>query len=63
MGFNKKYIPSLEDLMKIREGMNDDDRFLDTYLYKPDALIGSSESLDYLKQLSEKKKEKDGIKY
>lgn len=56
MGFNKKYIPDLENLKDIRERMNDDDYFLKIYLYNPDALIGPVESIDYLKELSNKQK-------
>ena len=56
MGFNKKYIPDLENLKDIRERMNDDANFLRIYLYNPDALIGPVESIDYLKELSDKQK-------
>jgi hypothetical protein len=52
MGFNKKYLPPVADLIKIRERMASDERFLDIYFYKPDAIIGSTESVEYLDDLS-----------
>jgi hypothetical protein len=51
MGFNKRYLPDLAELKSIRERMNDDSRFLEIYLYKPDALIGPTESMEYLHKL------------
>jgi hypothetical protein len=51
MGFNKRYLPELEDLKEIREKINDDEKFLKTYLYRPDVIIGSSKSLDYVKEV------------
>ena len=51
MGFNKRYLPDLAELKSIRERMNDDSRFLEIYLYKPDALIGHTESMEYLHKL------------
>ena len=62
MGFNKKYVPVISDLIKIRESIKDDDIFLNLYFYNPDALVGSKESIEYLEQLSEKRKEvKNGM--
>lgn len=52
MGFNKKYLPPVADLIKIKERMANDERFLDIYFYKPDAIIGSTESVEYLDDLS-----------
>ena len=54
MGFNKKFLPDLSSLKAIRERYEDDQMFLRVYLYSPDALIGSSESLEYLKSLDQK---------
>jgi len=54
MSFNKKYIPELEKLKLIRESYNDDKEFLRVYLYKPDALIGSDISMQYLEDLHKK---------
>jgi len=57
MGFNKRYLPELVDLKEIRIEFSDDKKFLESYLYKPDAIIGSTESMDYIK-LVEKEHEK-----
>ena len=51
MGFNKRYLPPLEELKSIRRRMDDDSRFLEIYLYKPDAVIGSTEAIEYLHKL------------
>jgi len=53
MGFNKRYLPELVDLKEIREEYDDDKKFLETYLYKPDAIIGSTDSMDYVKSIKE----------
>lgn len=60
MGFNKRYVPELDSLKKIQEKMGNDDTFLDMYLYKPDALIGSVESIRYLQELAKLKETKNG---
>lgn len=56
MGFNKKYLPSLEEFKKILENNPDYIK----YCWKADALIGPSETLNYIdeewKKLQEKKK-------
>ena len=54
MGFNKKFLPDLSSLKAIRERYEDDQMFLRIYLHSPDALIGSSESIDYLKSIDQK---------
>jgi len=51
MGFNKKYLPEIEDLKEIRRSFNNDEEFISMYLYKPDAIIGSNESHSYLKTI------------
>jgi hypothetical protein len=51
MGFNKKYLPDLSDLKSIRDQYKDDKRFLHIYLYSPDAIIGPSDSMEYLKSI------------
>jgi|688.fasta_scaffold05639_23 hypothetical protein len=61
MGFNKRYIPKIDDLKKIQETIQDDKKFLDLYYFKPDALIGSKESVDYLEELARQNEEKNGL--
>jgi len=51
MGFNKKYLPELDQLQKIRKETGDDLKFLTTYLYLPDAIFGPQSSLDFLKKV------------
>jgi hypothetical protein len=55
MGFNKRFLPEVEELQKIRESMGDDDKFLERYLYGPDAIIGSIESNEYVLEIEKKK--------
>jgi hypothetical protein len=61
MGFNKRYIPKIDDLKKIQETIQDDKKFLDLYYFKPDALIGSKESVDYMEELARQNEEKNGL--
>ncbi len=58
MGFNKKYLPPLEKVLEIRKSYESDSEFLRSYLGKYDCLIGSKESMDYLKELEKKEEEK-----
>jgi hypothetical protein len=53
MGFNKRYLPELERLKEIREEMNSDKEFLNIYLYKPDVVLGSIDSMDYVKKVED----------
>lgn len=53
MGFNKRYLPDLELLQKIRKETGDDLSFLTTYLYRPDVIIGSQGALDFLRNVEE----------
>jgi hypothetical protein len=57
MGFNKKYLPSLEEIKKKEEK---DPEYI-RHLAKADALIGPTDSMDYVEAaiaaLKEKEKE------
>jgi hypothetical protein len=60
MGFNKRFVPELDVLMERRKNYSSDEEFLSAVVGKSDALIGSSESIDYLDQIYDNiKKEKD----
>jgi hypothetical protein len=59
MGFNKRYLPELDKLREIREKMNSDEEFLNMYLYRPDTVIGSADSMDYVKGVESLVKEKN----
>ncbi len=54
MGFNKRRLPELDDLKEIRKNMNSDVEFLRIYLYNPDALFGSFDSIKYMEDLDKK---------
>ena len=54
MGFNKKILPPIDKMLEIRNSYETDKDFLDGFIGKYDCLIGSRESLDYLKELEEK---------
>jgi len=61
MGFNKRFVPELDVLVERRKNYSSDEEFLSAVVGKSDALIGSSESIDYLDQIYDNiKKEKDG---
>ena len=59
MGFNKRYLPELERLKEIREKMNCDKEFLNTYLYRPDVVMGSADSMEYVKEVENLEKIKN----
>ena len=51
MSFNKRIVPSLDVLMKMRDETNDDDVFLKNVLGKGDCFIGPAESFNYLDEI------------
>jgi hypothetical protein len=59
MGFNKRYLPELESLKEIREKMNSDKKFLNMYLYRPDVVLGSADSMNYVKEVENLEKIKN----
>jgi hypothetical protein len=54
MGFNKKYLPTIDKMLEARKSYDNDSDFLNKYIGKYDCLIGSRESIDYLRELEEK---------
>lgn len=50
MGFNKRILPDINTLKKRLEELGVDE-FLKIYYYNPDCLIGSKESMDFIKSL------------
>ena len=59
MSFNKKYLPDLPDLIKIRESYSSDEEFLDSYLRKVDVIMGSQESFRYLEEIKKRVKDNE----
>ena len=59
MSFNKKYLPDLPDLIKIRGSYSSDEEFLDSYLRKVDAIMGSQESFRYLEEIKKRVKDNE----
>jgi hypothetical protein len=59
MSFNKKYLPDLPVLIKIRESYSSDEEFLDSYLRKVDAIMGSQESFRYLEEIKKRVEENE----
>lgn len=60
MGFNKKFLPEVEDLKKMREKYADDKEFLKRIFSNVDAFLGSVESYNYLQKI-QKNLQKDPI--
>ena len=52
MGFNKRYLPKLKDLKRKRIELGDA-FFYKMYVTSPDAVIGPSESINYLEEFVE----------
>ena len=59
MSFNKKYLPELPNLIKIRESYSSDQEFLDVFLRKVDAVMGSEESFRYLDEIKKRVKDNE----
>ena len=59
MSFNKKYLPELPDLIEIRASYSSDEEFLDVFLRKVDAVIGSEESFRYLDEIKKRVKDNE----
>ena len=59
MSFNKRYLPELPDLIKIRESYSSDEEFLDVFLRKVDAVMGSEESFRYLDEIKKRVKDNE----
>ncbi len=57
MSFNKKYLPELPALIKVRENYSSDEEFLELYFRKVDAVFGSQESFEYIRKMREKVEE------
>lgn len=56
MGFHRRTLPPVDQLVVIRQNMADDRKFLNLYWYKPDAITGTEESMNYMKNLIENEK-------
>lgn len=54
MGFHKRFLPDLSSLEESRKRFSSDEEFLRVYLYGADALIGPSDSIEYLKEIEKK---------
>ena len=59
MSFNKKYLPELPELIKVREKYSSDEEFLDLYFRKVDAILGSQESFEYIQKMRKKVEENE----
>jgi hypothetical protein len=59
MSFNKKYLPELPEMIKLRESYSSDEEFLDVFLRKVDAIMGSQESFLYLEEIKKRVKDNE----
>lgn len=59
MSFNKKYLPELPEMIKLRESYSSDEEFLDFFLRKVDAIMGSQESFLYLEEIKKRVKDNE----
>ena len=51
MSFNKRILPELEKLIELRESIGDDREFLRSVIGKSDCLVGSTDSMNYVKEI------------
>jgi len=59
MGFNKRYIPELEQLKKIKESCSSNEEFLRKVIGKADALMGPVDSMEYLDKIRKEEEIKE----
>ena len=59
MSFNKKYLPDLPELIKVRETYSSDEEFLDIYFRKADAILGPQESFVYIHEMRKRVEENE----
>ncbi len=48
MGFNKRMLPNLSELIRLRESMGDDMAFLKSVVGNSDCIMGNSDAIDYV---------------
>jgi hypothetical protein len=54
MGFHKRQIPDLKDLVLLREKLSNDEEFLQRVLgRRADAYVGPSDSIEYIEKIYE----------
>lgn len=58
---HKRYLPDLEDLIRLRESMNNDDEFIKRLYKGADILLGSDESMEYIENIEQKLKQDERI--
>ena len=51
MSFNKRILPELEKLIELRESIGDDREFLRSVIGKSDCLVGSTDYMNYVKEV------------
>lgn len=51
MSFNKRIIPSLDTLVKMREEINNDEIFIERIFGKGDCFMGPKESFSYMDEI------------
>ena len=62
MSFNKRYLPELSSLIQMREKYSSDEEFIEfieDYYKKADALLGSSESFEYIREAKKRIEENE----
>lgn len=62
MSFNKRYLPELSSLIQMREKYSSDEEFIDfieDYYKKADALLGPSESFEYIQEAKKRIEENE----
>jgi hypothetical protein len=50
---HKRYLPELEDLVRLRESTNNDKEFIKRIHKGADILLGSEESMDYIEKIEQ----------
>lgn len=54
MSFNKRILPDLESLIELRKSLGNDREFLRSVIGKSDCIVGSTDSMNYIKEVEQK---------
>lgn len=53
MGFNKRFLPEIDEMQRIYDACESDIEFLEKVVGKSDAVMGSAESFEFLRIIEE----------
>jgi hypothetical protein len=59
MSFNRRFLPELSELVKLREALGSDSDFIKRIVGKSDVIMGPSDSMTFVSEIRKKVDEKE----